>query len=129
MKPMDQINVIPFIDIMLVLLAIVLTTATFIAEGRLQIRLPTSESHAPKEILERVEIAIDADGGLFIGTAPLGQGVIGLTALEPQLDTLDTNTPIVLRVDAATAFEHFVAVVDQLKARGLERLTILTRIP
>ena len=40
MKRIDGINVIPFIDIMLVLLAIVLTTATFIVEGRLEIRLP-----------------------------------------------------------------------------------------
>ena len=44
MKRMDQINVIPFIDIMLVLLAIVLTTATFIVEGRLEIRLPEAAS-------------------------------------------------------------------------------------
>jgi hypothetical protein len=44
MKRMDQINVIPFIDVMLVLLAIVLTTATFLIEGRLPIRLPAAET-------------------------------------------------------------------------------------
>ncbi len=42
MKRFDQINVIPFIDIMLVLLAIVLTTATFISQGRLDINVPTA---------------------------------------------------------------------------------------
>ena len=40
MKPMAQINVIPFIDIMLVLLAVVLTTATFVAQGRIPVALP-----------------------------------------------------------------------------------------
>jgi len=40
---------------------------------------------------------------------------------------LDPQTAIVLRVDAQARFERFVAVVDLLKARGLDRLTILTR--
>jgi len=129
MKRMDQINVIPFIDIMLVLLAIVLTTATFIVEGRLQIRLPVSETQAEAQPRERVEIAIDAAGGLFIGSEALGSGAAGLDALEPRLETLAQDTAIVLRVDAGTRFEGFVAVVDRLKARGLDRLTILTRQP
>jgi biopolymer transport protein ExbD len=129
MKRMDQINVIPFIDIMLVLLAIVLTTATFIVEGRLQIRLPAASSQTPPPALERVEIAIDAGGGLFLGGEALGAGTAGLGALEPRLDALTLDTPIVLRVDAETRFEQFIAVVDRLKGRGLERLTILTRQP
>lgn len=129
MKRMDQINVIPFIDIMLVLLAIVLTTATFIVEGRLQIRLPTASSQAPPPTLERVEIAVDAAGGLFLGGEPLGSGTAGLGALDLRLDTLTLDTAIVLRVDAETRFEQFIAVVDRLKGRGLERLSILTRQP
>ena len=46
MKKFDQINVIPFIDIMLVLLAILLMTATFIAQGKIDVNLPTSKSPA-----------------------------------------------------------------------------------
>ena len=46
MKKFDQINVIPFIDIMLVLLAIVLMTATFIAQGKIDVNLPTSKAPA-----------------------------------------------------------------------------------
>jgi biopolymer transport protein ExbD len=125
---MDQINVIPFIDIMLVLLVIVLTTATFIVEGRLQIALPEAngQSGAPAE---RLEIAVDGAGGLYLGSEPLGGGASGLAALGPRLDALGSDTAIVLRVDAGARFESFVAVVDLLKTRGLERLTILTRQP
>ena len=124
MKRMDQINVIPFIDIMLVLLAIVLTTATFISEGRLEIRLPEATSDAHPEAERQIEIAIKADGGLFFEAAPLAPEELGA-----RLDPLGAETPIVLRVDAAARFDRFVAVVDQLKARRLERLTILTRRP
>ncbi|MBK1720707.1 biopolymer transporter ExbD [Thiocystis violacea] len=124
MKRMDQINVIPFIDIMLVLLAIVLTTATFISEGRLEIRLPESKGQNQPEPLPSLEIGIDAKGDLFLDAVPLT-----LDALGPRLDGLARETPIVLRVDAAARFERFVAVIDQLKARDLERLSILTRRP
>jgi biopolymer transport protein ExbD len=129
MKKMDQINVIPFIDIMLVLLAIVLTTATFIVEGRLQIRLPTAANQDAPERLDPQEIAIGADGQLYFQTEALGVGAPGLAALSSRLAALAPATPIVLRVDAQAQFAAFIAVVDQLKARGLERLSILTRRP
>lgn len=124
MKRIDSINVIPFIDIMLVLLAIVLTTATFIVEGRLEIRLPESASQNPRTAENRTELAVDGEGKIFIDAAPstlpeLGQYLAGLAP----------NTPVVLRVDADARFANFVAVVDLLRARGMDRLTILTRKP
>jgi len=122
MKRMDTINVIPFIDIMLVLLAIVLTTATFIVEGRLDIRLPKAAAEARPESLERVEIGVGREGELYLDAAP-----VELQPLALRLSALDPQTAIVLRVDAQARFERFVAVVDLLKARGLDRLTILTR--
>ncbi len=129
MRRMDQINVIPFIDIMLVLLAIVLTTATFIVEGRLEIKLPEAQTETPAEALKPIEIAVDADGGLFVDSQPLGLGSEAIASLAPRLDGLDPATPIALRVDARARFERFIAVVDLLKARDLERITVITRQP
>jgi biopolymer transport protein ExbD len=122
MKRMDTINVIPFIDIMLVLLAIVLTTATFIVEGRLDIRLPKAEAGADSAASEPFELVVDADGQVYSGTGPLA-----MSELAFRLDALAKSTPIVLRVDEDAKFANFVAVVDQLKSRALERLTIVTR--
>jgi biopolymer transport protein ExbD len=124
MKRMDTINVIPFIDIMLVLLAIVLTTATFLVEGRLDIRLPKAAVEPRPEVMERVEIAIGREGEYYLDAAPVELGPLAL-----QLSALDPQTTIVLRVDAHAQFERFVTVVDLLKARGLERVSILTRGP
>lgn len=124
MKRIDGINVIPFIDIMLVLLAIVLTTATFILEGRLEIRLPDSTSQSPADAEQRIELAVDKEGTVFLDASPTT-----LAELEEHLAGLAPDTPIVLRVDAEARFAGFVAVVDLLKARGMDRLTILTRKP
>lgn len=122
MKRIDGINVIPFIDIMLVLLAIVLTTATFIAEERMEIRLPEAELQGTPTAEEVVELAIDQDGRLFLDAAPTT-----LDDLKNRLDALSTDTPIVLRVDQSARFARFINVVDLLKIRGMDRLTILTR--
>jgi biopolymer transport protein ExbD len=123
-KRIDGINVIPFIDIMLVLLAIVLTTATFIVEGRLEIRLPEAASQDPSTPKDRIELAVDKDGKMFLDAA-----VITLPELEAHLARLDADTPILLRVDADARFGGFVTVVDLLKARRMDKLTILTRKP
>jgi len=124
MKRIDAINVIPFIDIMLVLLAIVLTTATFIVEGRLEIRLPDAASQERPATEKPIELAVDKEGQVFFDAAPTT-----LPELEGRLAGLAADTPVVLRVDAEARFDGFVAVVDLLKARGMDRVTILTRKP
>ncbi|EIJ33580.1 TonB system transport protein ExbD [Thiothrix nivea] len=121
MKRFDQINMIPFIDIMLVLLAIVLTTATFVSQGLIEVNLPTAEQVSePPEDEEPLEIAIDAQNQLFLA----GEQV----TLEQLGDKLTTQakpeTLIVLRIDKAAVFEHFVKLIDLLKAKELSNLSI-----
>lgn len=122
MKRFDDINVIPFIDIMLVLLAIVLTTATFIAQSRLDITLPQASARVDPPKDPPVELAIDARERFFYN----GEAV-GFAELESRLDGLEASTGIVLRVDEGVPFGRFVTVVDALKARSLDKLSILTR--
>ena len=121
MKRFDSINVIPFIDIMLVLLAIVLTTATFIAEGLLKIELPSSEASAAAEPDTSVEVAVDQDGKLFIGGSATDR-----KQLRKRLSAMPRTTPVRLRVDAGARFASFVQVIDILEALGMDHLTILT---
>ena len=121
MKRFDSINVIPFIDIMLVLLAIVLTTATFIAQGKLDIVLPVAESTTTVSDLIGVEIAIDAASNIY-----LNEESVSVDTLETRLSELDAATPVTLRVDKQTRFEGFISVVDLLKANKLDSVSILT---
>lgn len=122
MKPLATINVIPFIDIMLVLLAIVLTTATFVAQGKIPVDLPGAAQVEPVPTTATVEIVIDAGGAVYVD----GEAISG-EVLEARFAGLASDTPVLLRVDARTAFEHFVAVVDRLKASELHDLSIVTK--
>jgi biopolymer transport protein ExbD len=121
MKRFDQINMIPFIDIMLVLLAIVLTTASFVSQGLIPVNLPTAEQVSePPEDQEPLEIAINDKNVLF-----LGEEEITLEQLAEKLKTQATpETLIVLRIDKAAVFEHFVKLIDLLKAQELSNLSI-----
>jgi biopolymer transport protein ExbD len=124
MKPVSSINVIPFIDIMLVLLAIVLTTATFIAQGKIDVDLPPAVSNQSVPDEEPVELVIDRDEQVYFQ-----QQQVNLSQLRQRLQSLPQTTPITLRVDARVQFARFVAIVDLLKALDLQRLTILTKAP
>lgn len=122
MKKFDTINVIPFIDIMLVLLAIVLTTATFVASGQLDIALPQAEGQPAELQLQPIEIAIDRDLTLYFnGDAST------LDALADQIDASDETAPITLVIDESVPFAQFVKVIDLLKDRPMDKVSIRTR--
>ncbi len=122
MKKFESINVIPFIDIMLVLLAIVLTTATFVTNGNLDITLPSANSSSSPDNIERVEIAIDSAGELYINGVEYT-----LNKAELQLQLLSQDTPILLMIDETVEFKEFVSVIDILKRYSLDKVSILTR--
>lgn len=122
MKRFDQINVIPFIDIMLVLLAIVLTTASFISRGVIDIELPDSESAQAVEDKPAINISISPEGEFYLDDKPLEK-----PALAEALAALPSTTDFVLNVDKAVRFEHFMTVVDLLKLNHLDRVSIMTQ--
>ena len=122
MRRFDSINVIPFIDIMLVLLAIVLTTASFISQGRITIKLPVAQSSESKPSISAIEIVIDQHQLIYLNEAS-----ITLDDLRQRLSVIQKDKPVILRVDASVPFEAFVAVVDILKAENLQQMTIQTR--
>lgn len=120
MKRFDQINMIPFIDIMLVLLAIVLTTATFVSQGLIEVNLPSAQqvSEAPTD-QEPLEIAINAQNELFFAGEKLNH-----EDLAQRLTSLSPDTLIVLRIDKAAVFEPFVKLIDLLKQHQFKNLSI-----
>ncbi len=125
MKPFNQINVIPFIDIMLVLLAIVLLTATFISKQQIELELPTADNSLSAEDNEKaISISIDAEQQFYFEEEALAQN-----SLQNKLDVLEPKTPIVLSVDKAVPFEKFIFIIDLLKGRHLDNLSIMVREP
>ncbi len=119
-KRFDGINVVPFIDVMLVLLTIVLTVATFVAQGAIPLSLPKANAKPMAEV-KYVEISINAQNELFFG-----KDKVDLATLQAKINNLTKDDQVVIRGDSASAFQNFVSVIGLLKNKGLEKITIVT---
>lgn len=121
-KPMASMNVIPFIDIMLVLLVMVLTTATFIRQGIIPVDLPDAKSSDKKSDNKEVTIYVTKDGEIFFN-----KDSVNLEQLNSKLEKISKKDIVVLRSDKESKFQDFVHVMDILKKLNHESLYIVTK--
>ncbi|CAI6145575.1 MAG TPA: TonB system transport protein ExbD [Sulfurimonas sp.] len=121
-KKFDSINVIPFIDIMLVLLVMVLTTATFIKQGVIPVSLPKAKATDKKDTKKEVTVYVNAKGEMFFG-----KDKVDLITLEKRLSAVNKSQTVILRSDKESKFQDFVSVMDILKRLGHEQLYIVTK--
>jgi biopolymer transport protein ExbD len=119
-RPFDTLNVIPFVDIMLVLLTIVLTTANFIATGRIPITLPQASQSQIEKQDKMIELT--AAGAIYLDGVPVSQ-----SDLESQLSGLPSATSFLIRADKDIAFQKFIDVADALKRLKFNKVAIQTR--
>jgi len=120
--PMASMNVIPFIDIMLVLLVMVLTTATFIRQGIIPVDLPEAKSADKKSDNKEVTIYVTKTSEIFFDKER-----VDLNELRTRLTKLSKEDTVVLRSDKESKFQDFVHVMDILKKLNHESLYIVTK--
>ena len=122
MPKKEGLNVIPLIDIMLVLLAIVLSISTFIAQGTIKIDLPTSESAEKKQDEnDKIAVLINKDNEFFIGEEKVAE-----ENLKEKLNEIKNETLIELKSDKESKFDSFIKVIDILKEKNHENFAITT---
>lgn len=121
-KRFDEINVIPFIDIMLVLLVMVLTTATFIKQGVIPVNLPEAKKADKQDTKKEVTIYVNAKGEIFFE-----KDKVNLKSLKENLRTISKEQTVILRSDKESRFQDFVSVMDILKELEHEQLYIVTK--
>jgi len=121
-KGFESINVIPLVDVMLVLLTIVLTTSTFIAMGTIPLQLPQAENS--DAVVQRcVTVEIDALGQLFLDGEQLS-----LSIMEKRLGQKNKKLPVSVRADKRTMLQRFVKVLDMVKAQGFKSVSLQTEV-
>ncbi len=121
-KEFDYINVVPLVDIMLVLLTIVLTTATFVAQGEMPVSLPSAESPKEGRTYQAINITIKRDGTVFLGSKE-----VSLKELSENLKLIERNTPVNLRIDREAKVQAFVSVMDVLNRNGFRNVNLLVK--
>jgi biopolymer transport protein TolR len=128
----NEINVVPYIDVMLVLLVIFMVTAPLIPTG--QIELPTVGQAGPLQQQEAyVEIEVAADGGLTLRTRNVPQPVerrVGRRELPIALRELrggDVRMPVVIAGDGKARYEQVLDVMDEVRGQGIQRVGLMVR--
>ena len=122
-RPMSEINVTPFVDVMLVLLIIFMVTAPLLTAG-VPIELPDSRANALPQETEQVSISIDSQGYVYIddNQVPVGELPQALEALP----RVGKGPDITLRADRALDYGRVMAVMGELNRAGLNRISLVT---
>lgn len=117
-RELDQINVIPLVDVMLVLLVIVLTTATFISTGQVPVELAKAKEAGDRKDVPLV-ITLTADGRLFLNDQPIVEQELKTALVAHPRESL-----VLVRADRVTVLERFVGVVDEVRGLGFRQVSL-----
>jgi len=121
-REFSEINIIPLVDVMLVLLTIVLTTATFIVQGELPVSLPQAKSAEQKKVITPIRIGITKEESIYLNGKE-----VHLKDLEAELSKLSKDTPIEIVADREVRVEKLVEVLDLLNRHQLKNVSLLVR--
>lgn len=122
-REISEINMTPFVDIILVILIIFLATATFIVEGKIPLDLPTAKTSEPaKQIQNKIEIIIKKDGIFFEGSKT------NLETLKTKLQAIaDSQKVVVLKAEKDVIFQDVVSVIDICRQVGISKYIVETK--
>jgi biopolymer transport protein TolR len=126
---MHQINVVPYIDVMLVLLVIFMVTAPFISPSQVELPSIGQSSQAPAAPLE---VMIKADGKLLLRDRAAGDDgqTVAESALKAkiqQFQRANKDRPVVISADKSVRYESVMRVMDTLQSLGVPRVGLLVK--
>ncbi len=119
-----EINLIPFIDVLLVVLIFLMLSTTYSKFTELQVNLPAADADKARDRAREVIVAVAADGRYAVnGQAVDGRSVELLTIELGKAAGGPGDTPVIVSADATAAYQSVVNVMDAARRAGLPRLT------
>jgi biopolymer transport protein TolR len=132
-KPMGEINVVPFIDVMLVLLVVFMVTAPLLNQG-IEVELPeaNNEPLAIDENLETLVVSLTAEGEYFISVGATGEDrqPVTLETLGAQVAIITTTNPtiqVLVEGDTEAGWGAMVNLITTLQAAGVANPNFITQ--
>lgn len=124
-----EINLVPLIDVLLVIIIFLVVSATFSRINELQINLPTAEANAPQEKPLIVEVGVDASGQYTVNKTTLTQPSVEAiaTALKKAVGNGKEPT-IIINADAKATHQSVVNVMEASRQAGYTHITFATQI-
>ncbi len=134
-KMTAEINVVPYIDVMLVLLIIFMVTSPFVTQG-VEVELPKTETAQSAQDMAGdsdasfIIVEIDANGnlGLSVNDEEMIRGISlqdAIVRIKAELQ-INADSPVAVGADASTPYSEVVLVLDQLNQAGIPKVGLLT---
>lgn len=123
--PMAEINVTPFVDVMLVLLIIFMVTAPLLASG-VPIELPESRANPIDQTPKQITVSIDGAGAIYIDDARVEPGTFPEALAQIDRQASGEQPQIVLRGDRSLNYGRVMAVMGELNRAGFSSISLVT---
>lgn len=123
-----EINLIPFIDILLVVLIFLMLTTTFSKYTQLQVKLPVADAEQPREYPREIVVSVAQDGRYAVaGNLLEGTGVEMLVRAMQQAAQGSHDNVVIISADAAATHQAVINVMDAARRSGLNQITFATQ--
>jgi biopolymer transport protein ExbD len=125
-----EINLIPFIDVLLVVLIFLMLSTTYSRFNELQVRLPVASADALRERPREIVVAVGADGLYAVNRQVIqGRSVDALSAALIDASRGARETVVVISADARAAHQAVITVMEAARRTGLTQITFATQTP
>ncbi|MEJ7932203.1 biopolymer transporter ExbD [Ramlibacter sp. AN1015] len=129
-RPEPEINLIPFIDVLLVVLIFLMLSTTYSKFTELQLRLPVADADAQRDYPKEVIVAVAADGRYSINRNPVaGRNVEALAGALQDAAKAGKESVVIISADAASPHQSVITVLEAARRSGLTQVTFAAQNP
>lgn len=122
-----EINFIPLIDVLLVILIFLMVTTTYSKFSGMEINLPTADGKPPTEQPSEINVAVTASGEVLVNKVPAGRDLETITAAIKRLATGGQDPVVVISADAKATHQSVIDVMQAAQAAGLSHISFATQ--
>ena len=122
-----EINLIPMIDVLLVILIFLMITTTYSKFAGLEINLPTADAQAEQDKPNEIDVVVMASGGVMINKAPVAGGVEAIAQSLRSAAAGATEPVVVINADAKAAHQNVIDVMQAARNAGLTHISFATQ--
>jgi len=124
-----EINFIPLIDVLLVIIIFLVVSTTFARFSQLKINLPTAEANIADKNLDYINVTISKDGQYTINQKSISaQTIADLTIKLREISAGNIDNPLVINADALASHQSVINVMEASRQVGLTRITFSTKV-
>jgi biopolymer transport protein ExbD len=123
-----EINLIPFIDVLLVILIFLMLSTTYSKFTEMQLRLPVADVDAQRDYPKEVIVSVSSEGAYAVNRTPVeGRGTEALVAALVKGAKAGKDTVVIISADASARHQSVVTVMEAARRAGLTQLTFATQ--